>query len=156
MFVINIKQQFLNEQGEFNGVIEMVSVLHEMLQTSYDYIIKGGDPKSFNKQSKNWKIPLQVSAISKINIDFCATYFLKTLGALSLSEKEVASYTSLNKDVFPISAYYCGKQNVFYLRKYQSYRAILSIAHNQIIYLRNYMVQPAFDKDDISIDYKKG
>jgi hypothetical protein len=152
LFALNIKQQLLNEQGEFNAVVEMVSVLHEMFQTSYDYIIKSGDPQSLDAESKNWKIPLQVIAIANKNMDFCATYLLKTLSALSLSEKEVASYQSINKEVFPVTINYSGRKVVFYLRKLQSSKAILSVANNQLFYLKNYQIQPEFNVEE-SRDY---
>ena len=51
MFALNIKQQFLNEQGEIKAVSEMVGLLHEPMQISFDYVIKSGDPKSLEAES---------------------------------------------------------------------------------------------------------
>ncbi|PKP46505.1 MAG: hypothetical protein CVT92_17440 [Bacteroidetes bacterium HGW-Bacteroidetes-1] len=92
MFALNIKQQLLNEQGELIAVCEMVGLLHEPMQISFDYEIKSDDPKSLDAESKNWEIPLTVTAFSNKNMDFCADYCLKTLAALSLSSEEVKSY----------------------------------------------------------------
>ena len=48
MFALNIKQQLLNEQGEIKAVSEMVGLLHEPMQISFDYIIKSSDLKSLD------------------------------------------------------------------------------------------------------------
>ena len=56
MFALNIKQQLLNEQGEIKAVSEMVGLLHEPMQISFDYVIKSSDPKSLDAESKNWSI----------------------------------------------------------------------------------------------------
>ncbi len=99
MFAHNIKQQILNEQGEIRAIAEMVGLLHESMQIGFDYVVKSSDPISLDAESKNWKIPLVVTATCNKNIDFCANYFVKTLAALSLSATEVESYKSLNKIV---------------------------------------------------------
>jgi hypothetical protein len=92
MFALNIKQQLLNEQGEIKAIAEMVGLLHEPMQISFDYIIKSSDPKSLDAESKNWEIPLVVTATTNKNMDFCATYCVKTLEALTLTAEEVQNY----------------------------------------------------------------
>jgi len=124
MFALNIKQQLLNEQGEIKAVSEMVGLLHEPMQISFDYTIKSGKPKSLDAESKNWEIPLVVTASTNKNIDFCANYCIKTLAALSLSSEEVTSYKSLNKAVFPVVINYNGVAKIFYLRKQSSINAL--------------------------------
>ena len=102
MFALNIKQQLLNEQGEVNAVREMVGLLHENMQISFDYEIQSSSPVSVDATSENWEIPLVVTATTNKNMDFCANYCIKTLEAISLTTEEIASYKSLNKAVFPI------------------------------------------------------
>ena len=63
MFALNIKQQLLNEQGEIKAVAELVGLLHEQMQISFDYVIKSSYSKSLDAESKNWKIPLFVTTI---------------------------------------------------------------------------------------------
>ena len=130
LFAVNIKQQLLNEQGEIKAVCEMVGLLHEPMQISFDYVIKSSDPKSLDEESKNWEIPLVVTATTNKNIDFCANYCIKTLAALSLSTEEVSSYKSLNKAVFPVVINYNGVVNTFYLRKRISINALNTIKRN--------------------------
>ena len=141
MFALNIKQQLLNEQGEIKAVSEMVGLLHEPMQISFDYVIKSSDPKSLDAESKNWEIPLMVTATTNKNMDFCANYCIKTLAALSLSTEEVASYKSLNKAVFPVNINYNGVAKTFYLRKKLSIEALTTLLLNWEFYTRLFTVQ---------------
>jgi hypothetical protein len=146
MFALNIKQQLLNEQGEIKAVSEMVGLLHEALQISFDYIIKSGEPKSLDNESKNWDIPLIVKATCNKNIDFCASYFKNTLAALSLSPSEVETYNSLNKLVFPINVTYQNQSLKYYLRKKSSLSAIQSLMSNWEAYNRLFAVNSGLDE----------
>lgn len=146
MFALNIKQQLLNEQGEIKAVAEMIGLLHEPMQISFDYVIKSSDPKSLDAESKNWEIPLLVTATCNKNIDFCANYFKKTLAALSLSPTEVETYKSLNKQVFPVSVTYQNQTLTYNLRKQSSILAIESLMSNWEFYTRLFAVQSGMDE----------
>ena len=148
MFALNIKQQSLNELGEVKAVSEMVGLLHEPMQISFDYVIKSSDPKSLDADNKNWGIPLEVSATSNKNIDFCANYFIKTLAALSLIDDEVAIYKSLNKTVYPVLINYKGVAKTFYLRKKASINIINSFLDNWEFYLRSFTVRTDIDESN--------
>jgi hypothetical protein len=142
MFALNIKQQLLNEQGEIKAVSEMVGLLHELMQISFDYVIKSGDPKSVDVESKNWEIPLVVTATANKNMNFCANYYIKTLSALSLSSQEVKSYKSLNKDIFPVGI----QDKTFYLRKQGSINALNTLISQWEFYTRLFTVQSGLDE----------
>ena len=146
MFALNIKQQLLNELGEVKAVSEMVGLLHEPMQISFDYVIKSSDPKSLDADNKNWEIPLMVTATTNKNIDFCANYCIKTLSALSLSSEEVTSYKSLNKAVFPININYKGVAKTFYLRKQGSINALNTLTSQWEFYTRLFTVQSGMDE----------
>ena len=148
MFALNIKQQLLNEQGEIKAVSEMVGLLHEPMQISFDYVIKSSDPKSLDAESKNWEIPLVVTATTNKNIDFCANYCIKTLAALSLSSEEVTSYQSLNKAVFPVVINYNGVAKTFYLRKQSSINALNTLTSQWAYYTRLFIVQSGMDESN--------
>ena len=148
MFALNIKQQLLNEQGEIKAVSEMVGLLHEPMQISFDYVIKSSDPKSLDAESKNWEIPLVVTATTNKNIDFCANYCIKTLAALSLSTEEVTSYQSLNKAVFPVVINYNGVAKTFYLRKQSSINALNTLTSQWAYYTRLFTVQSGMDESN--------
>jgi hypothetical protein len=140
MFALNIKQQLLNEQGEMQAVANMVGLLHEPMQTAFDYSIKSGDPKSIDAESKNWEIPLVVTATANKNLDICANYCNKTLSALSLTSSEVETYKSLNKQVFPVSISYNGNILHLYLRKQTSINVLLTLIRSWEGYLRSFVV----------------
>jgi hypothetical protein len=148
MFALNIKQQLLNEQSEIKAVNEMVGLLHEPMQISFDYVIKSSDPKSLDDESKNWEIPLVVTATANKNMDFCANYFIKTLTALSLSTEEVKSYQSLNKTVFPIIINYKGVAKTINLRKHISLKAINTLLIRWEYYTRLFTVQSGMDESN--------
>ena len=148
MFALNIKQQLLNEQGEIKAVSEMVGLLHEPMQISFDYVIKSSDPKSLDAESKNWEIPLVVTATTNKNIDFCANYCIKTLAALSLSSEETSSYKSLNKAVFPVVINYNSETKTFYLRKESSINALNTLTSQWEFYTRLFTVQSGMDESN--------
>jgi hypothetical protein len=145
MFALNIKQQSLNELGEVKAISEMVGLLHEPMQISFDYVIKSSDPKSLDAENKNWEIPLVVTATANKNIDFCANYCIKTLSALSLSSEEVTSYKSLNKAVFPVLINYKGITKTFYLRKQGSINALNMLTSNWEFYTRSFTMESGMD-----------
>ena len=141
LFALNIKQQLLNEQGESKAVSEMVGLLHEPMQLSFDYSIKSSDPKSVDAESKNWEIPLVVTATANKNIDFCANYCINTLAAISLSAEEVTSYQGLSKAVFPITILYNGISKTFYLRNPKSLKLLETLGMQWEFYTRLFAVQ---------------
>ena len=148
MFALNIKQQLLNEQGEVKAVSEMVGLLHEPMQLSFDYSIKSSEPKSVDAESKNWEIPLIVTATANKNMDFCANYCIKTLCALSLSNEEVKDYQGLSKAVFPITILYYGITKTFYLRNQNSMNALNTLASQWEFYTRLFTVQSGIDESN--------
>jgi hypothetical protein len=148
LFAMNIKQQMLNEEGEIKAVSEMVGLLHEPMQISFDYAITSGEPKSLDAENKNWEIPLVVIATTNKNIDFCANYCSKTLAALSLSSEEVTSYQSLNKAVFTVVINYKGLTKTFYLRKKESLNALITLASQWEFYTRLFTVQSGMDESN--------
>ena len=141
LFALNVKQQLLNEQGELNVISEMIGVLHKQMQTSFDYSIKSETPKSVDAESRNWKIPLIITAETNKNMDFCANYFINIISSLSLDSNELESYKILNKQVFPISINYKNEANTFYLRNNTSLSIIKSFASNWEFYTRLFNVK---------------
>lgn len=148
LFALNIKQQILNEEGEIKAITEMVSLLWEPMQTSFDYVIENGEPRSLDAKNINWEIPLVVTATTNKNMDFCANYFIKTLEAVSLSAAEVESYKTLNKDVFEFPTYYNGQTLIFYLRKENSQDALYKLMSQCEFFVRGFSVQSGLDQSE--------
>ncbi len=152
LFALNIKQQLLNEQGEFKAISEMAGLLYEPMQISFDYEITSDEPKSVDSDSKNWEIPLTVTAKANKNMDFCANYCIKTLAALSLSPDEVSTYESLNKPVFPIHIKYNEFDETFYLRKEKSIDLLSSIGSWWFGCTRLFKVDSGIDYAKVNVE----
>lgn len=146
LFAVNIKQQLLNEQGEINTITQLVGLLHEPMQKSFDYLIKSSEPKSVDSESKNWVIPLSVTSITNKNIDFCSNYFIKTISAISLSSEEVTSYQNLNKPTYQLIIYHNGDYKTFYLRKQESINTLSAFASQWSFYTILYTIQNGIDE----------
>jgi Na+-translocating ferredoxin:NAD+ oxidoreductase RnfG subunit len=145
LFALNIKQQMLNEEGEIKAVAEMMSILHEPMQISFDYKINVGEPKSIDSENKSWEIPIVVSATTNKNIDFCANYLIKTLSALSLSPVDVTNYKTLNKPIYYLKINYKGVCRTFYLRKEMSVNILNTLNKQWEFYMRCFTVQTGND-----------
>jgi hypothetical protein len=126
----------------------MFGILHETMQTAFDYSIKSGDPKSMDAESKNWEIPLTVIATANKNMDFCANYCIKILSELSLSTEEVTSYKSLSKAVLPFTIKYNGRVETIFLRKQNSIDIIRSFGSNWGFFTRLFTVQSGMDESN--------
>jgi hypothetical protein len=108
LFSFNIKQQILNEKGEIQAIVDLITLINGPMQTSTDYSIKSEEPKAIDENNRNFGIPVTITGNANQNIDFCANYFNKTLSAISLDENEIDTYKKLNKNVFPINLSYKG------------------------------------------------
>jgi hypothetical protein len=155
IFAWNIKQQLLKEQSEIKAVNEMADLLQKYMEVAFEYSIKNGDPKSVDEESKNWEIPIIVTATTNKNIDFCASYCINTLKALSLSPEEWKTYTSLNKAIFPVVIKYNNISNVFYLRKNSSISGLDKLFSKWEYYTRLFTVESGMDtlnSDDFTLE----
>jgi hypothetical protein len=141
LFALNIKQQKLNEDGEIKAITEMVGLIHENMQSAFDYEISSINPKSLDNDQ--WEIPLVVKAKTNNNIDFCGNYCMNVLAALSLSSDEVANYKNLNKPIFQVTVDYSGrlKPETYYLRKKASFEALKSLGGNWEFYNNLFLIE---------------
>ena len=137
LFSLNIEQQILNEQAEIQSITNMISLLHEWMQTSFDYSIKVDEPKSIDSENKNWEIPIEVSAYANNNMDVCYNYMLNTLKALSLNSEEVAFYKKINKNIYQVNIGY----DTFYLRKETAFNTLISFLSNWSFYVSGFIVK---------------
>ena len=146
IFAMNIKQQLLNEQSEIKAINEMIDLIQKYMESSFDFTINSGEPKSADEESKNWKIPITVTAITNKNIDFCASHCIKTLQSLSLSDEEVSNYKNLNKAIFNVAVKYNGTNYLFYLRKNSSFSALDKLFEKWEYYTRLFKVESGIDE----------
>jgi gliding motility-associated-like protein len=149
LFAMNIKQQLLNEQGEIKAVAEMVGLLHQTLQTSFDYTISTSEPKSTDGNSKNWKRTFTVTATANNNIKFCSEFCNKTLSALSLSNEEFLTYKKLGKDAVTIKLNNKNDFKILYLRSIESIKLLNQLSSNWYHYIGQYGVYNNLQKDTL-------
>jgi hypothetical protein len=143
LFAMNIKQQILNEEGEVKAIAEMVGLLHEPMQTAFDYEIKSSEPKAaglLGMGNDNWTIDIEVKAIANKNMNFCAEYFIKTLENLSMTKEETANYSTLKKYYCEIIATYKGIVSHLFLRNPYSFSLINEFRSNYNFYTRSFIV----------------
>jgi hypothetical protein len=139
LFAANIKQQMLNEQGEVEAIYNMVGVLHEVMQTAFDYSLSTENPKSLDDSGINWEIPIKVDVTINKNFILCAGYIRKTLKSLSLSESEIESYKISNKKTFKISLSFPTKITLISgAEVYQSYTETYILRKNTSIAILNF------------------
>lgn len=130
MFALNIKQQLANEDGEFRVVYEMIGLLHNIMQTSFDYDIESSNPVSLDGGNTNWKLTSKVNVKANKNMDFCANYMINTLNGISLTKSDLENYKSLNKIYFPVEVRYKGTTYSFFLRNQLSIKALTHFDKN--------------------------
>jgi hypothetical protein len=146
IFAMNIKQQLLNEQSEIKAINEMIDLVQKQMESSFDFTINSGEPKSADEESKNWIIPITVTAITNKNMDFCASHCIKTLQSLSLSDEEVSNYKNLNKAIFNVVVKYNDTIYSFYLRKNTSFSALDKLFEKWEYYTRLFKVESGIDE----------
>lgn len=146
LFSINIKQQILNEKAEEKAVFDMVSLLHETLQTSFDYKIKAVEPVSVEGNNQKWMIRTWIYPFANKNMAFCADYCLKTLTSIGMSEAEVENYKKLKKDFSSLIIAFNGVEKRIFLRSSTSYSILESLANNMQYYLKLYKVNNGFEE----------
>lgn len=142
LFATNIKQQILNEQAEVNAISEMVAILHEALQISFDYQLSSETPQSMGQLNQNWTIPLKIAVSGNENLEFCSNYLINNLGKIALKEDEIRSYNNLNKKIFKIKIKYNNGDFEFYLRKEVSLALITSLFEGWNFYTGLFDITP--------------
>ena len=103
LFAINIKQQILNEESEVKAINNLVDVLKQIAQKSFDFEISASEPQSVNGSNNSWQIPLTVNVKMNGNFKNIPDYLIKTLAGITLSESEKENYYALKKDVYKVN-----------------------------------------------------
>lgn len=148
LFSFNIKQQVLNEKNEQKAVTDLLFVLKELIDKSFDYNISSGTPEVINGNNENWNIPIVITVNMNENFLNMYNYLVNTLKSISLNESEVQDYASLNKEVFIIEFQEPEKLTEKDIKKYkkiygEDYIRILKEITSEKIYLRT---QDSYEK----------
>lgn len=102
LFAANIKLQELNEKSELKAVQDLIEISEELLNISFDYKIKAGDPK--NDDGK-WAIPLNIEIYKNKNYNNFTNFLYSTLKSISMTPADIESYKKLNKELFSVGLF---------------------------------------------------
>lgn len=145
LFSLNIKQQMLNEQGEINTISFITGILHELMQSSFDYKLTSTNPISIDEKNEKWNIPLEIKVITNSNFENASNYLLSTLKSISLSEIEKNDYVTLGKNIYDIKINFNNKENIFYFRNKMSIHFLKTLNEQMNnFYTRNFTVSEKF------------
>lgn len=128
MFGLKIKLQKLNEKNELNACINILSVVHELLQIGYDYVLETEEPKLF----KDTKYSLKFKVTGKPNSNFykAMDYLKSSLSNLQMSKNEILEYENTNKKTYEFRD--------FHLRNELSYKTLKNIDSYANYYAGNF------------------
>ena len=140
LFAMNIKQQMLNEEGEAKAICNIACVVHDFLQSSFDYEINSGDPYSLDGSNSNWGIPIRISVKTNNNFSSCGKYLTKNLSILALTDIELENYRSLKKNVFPITVKYNQIKKTYWFRNESSVSNLNYLLTDYAAYIRLFVV----------------
>jgi hypothetical protein len=156
MFATNLKLQKLNEKNELKTITNIFGIMHEGMQSSYDYQLKTGEPVLDDDLNSYFGIDIFVTILKNNNYEKLKSFLTKSLSDLSMKSNEINAYNKLNKPIYvlDVSGY-----DKFYLRNEYSLKIISSLFKNENYYSSNFEVSdgignifygPAFNKN---IDY---
>ena len=127
LFASNIILQELYEKNEMKAIKNLIIILNNFAQISFDYTIEAEEPYSANGL---WAIPITIDVLVNKNFLNIPTLLEQTLRSLSLSDTEVKNYKKLNKEVFPITLATLKTKDIYYLRNNESRVQIQNLIYN--------------------------
>jgi hypothetical protein len=128
MFGMKIKLQKLNEKNELNACINILSVVHELLQIGYDYVLETGEPKRFN--DSKYYFEFKVSGTPNSNFYKAMNYLKSSLSNLQMSPNEIIEYKNVNKGNYDFRG--------FHLRNFNSFQTLKNIDYYANYYAGNF------------------
>ena len=128
MFGMKIKLQKLNEKNELNACINILSVVHELLQIGYDYVLETGEPKRFN--DSQYYFEFKVSGKPNSNFHKAMDYLKSSLSNLQMSPNEIIEYKNVNKENYDFRG--------FHLRNFNSFQTLKNIDYYANYYAGNF------------------
>ena len=136
LFAFNINQMKLNEINEINAIYNLIGILHETVQTAFNFEIQTSDPNSIDNSSDNWRIELVVNVKTNENINIVNELLMKTLNSIGLSTEQCNNYNNLKKTFFPFEV----NNKQYYFRCKSTLEMLNSFFGGFGFYTRNFNV----------------
>jgi hypothetical protein len=146
LFATNILMQELYEKNEFIALKNIIEILKNVANNSFDYNILTKDPISNNG---NWNIPLQINVVANKNFLQIPSFLSNTITNISLSTDEVANYSKLNKPTFPITFASIDNKGIYYLRNQNSIQLIIDFVYSLSQSIVNFEIDNGVEKFDL-------
>ena len=152
LFASNVLIQDLYEKNETEAIVNIVNVLREISNKSFDYTINAADPFSYNG---TWSIPITVNVIANQNFQNIPTLLHQTLKSICLSAGDLENYSKLNKSVYPITLATNESKDIYYLRNETSLIKIIDFIYSLKNPIVNFFISNGIEKKTIE-DYNVG
>jgi hypothetical protein len=143
LFASNILIQELYEKNEIEAIDNIVNVMQNISNTSFDYTINAADPFSNNGK---WSVPITVNVIANQNFLNIPTLLHQTLKSICLSAGDLENYLKLNKPVYPITLATNNSNDIYYLRNETSINKIIDFVYSLNNSIVNFYISNGIDK----------
>jgi len=100
LFSANLKLQKLNEEAEYNAVVNLCETSMELLNSSLTFTVETTDPVLTKDKKDIYQVDYKVTCATNENYNQFKDYFFKTAQSISMGKIEVDEYNKLKKPVF--------------------------------------------------------
>ncbi|MHA8081550.1 hypothetical protein VR610_10360 [Aquirufa regiilacus] len=152
LFATNIKQQILNEQGEYNSLLNVLGIMHNIMQDSFDFTVKSSEPTAVSQSSQNWEVDLTVKSKPNQNFFTAMEFFTKTLLSISVTNNELMQLNNQKRFVKHIDYTFQGKRYDIILRNEKSIWLLQRFIKNFTFYQSNFDLLAKFNNGVIKIE----
>ena len=139
---ISARQLSFIQTEEEEATAQMVGLLHEPMQTAYNYNLSIGSTKSTETAPSNLaptgEFPLIITAVANNTMDNCSGFFLKTLSVLSMSAEETRKLANAGKSIYEFTQIYQESAKTFYLKSKNSKSILTIFKSNFEFYVRSF------------------
>lgn len=146
LFASNVLIQELYEKNEIEAIGNIVNVMKQISNKSFDYTINAADPFSNNG---TWSIPITVNVIANQNFLDIPTLLHQTLKSICLSAGDLENYLKLNKPVYPVTLATNNSNDVYYLRNGASIIKIIDFVYSLNNSIVNFFISNGIDTNTI-------
>lgn len=139
LFTQNIKMQQLYEKNESIAVKNMIKVLKEISNESFDFEIRADEPIS--SSTNHWEVPIRVDIKMNENFFKVSSLLFGLLNDLKMTYSEMQSYMDLKKPFYPIT--FIKNENekgIFFFRNSETNELILDFIYSLNNIMTNFRV----------------
>ena len=103
LFSYNINQQTLNDKNELDIVSTLYEIVKYFYKSSFKYKLGITNPKVNSDYKNLWDIGLTIKLIPQKDVVDLANFIHSSLSDIALPMSELENYSSIGKNVYPVS-----------------------------------------------------